>query len=160
MAVAPETAPWPFICGRYNYFWFYKLYRNLNVLCIVIKCPFPLSLLKGSAVRSLARCITGTHQAICELRMLRSDLPTRGLWHGVPTERTAQHRRAFQLKCTEGKIYEVLMKWFVLGLNGGKEGERARGQLCDIKIQLGPGVIFIILKHIWGDDPQSIRLPQ
>lgn len=39
------------------------------------------------------------------------------------------------------------MKWFVLALNGGKEGERKRGQLRDIKIQLGPGVIFIILKH-------------
>lgn len=40
------------------------------------------------------------------------------------------------------------MKWFVLALNGGQEGERRKGQFCDIKIQLGPGVIFIILDHI------------
>lgn len=40
------------------------------------------------------------------------------------------------------------MKWSGLALNGGKEGERKKGQFCDIKIQLRSGVIFIILDRI------------
>ena len=44
--MAPEKATKPFICWKYNFFWFYKLYQNSNVLCIVIKWPFPLAFWK------------------------------------------------------------------------------------------------------------------
>lgn len=74
--VVPGKATKPFICRRYNYFWVYKLYRNLNVLWTVIKRPLSPSPFESECTQTPSRCITGTHQAFCELRMSHFDLPT------------------------------------------------------------------------------------